>query len=239
MPRPQFPTRGQGPGRGLLDAAIGTSEIADAAVISPKVASGAIGPTGLASSAVTTIKINDAAVISPKFGTGAIGPTALASSAVTTVKINDAAVVGPKLGADSAGLTAVADPIRRRTMTVHVGATVTGATNWPILRGGAEAPQVTGCYVSTGAAMYHAAGEADTWIFQLRNVTRGLNLVKNNASLSGVTLASTAWKSLPINNGNSTLTAGDSLQFQLTESGTAQTLDQLMVMLEWQPTVNT
>ena len=188
-----------------------------------------MGPTGLASSAVTTVKINDAAVISPKFGTGAIGPTAIASGAV----------IGPKLGADSAGLTAVADPIRRRTMTVHVGATVTGATNWPILRGGAEAPQVTGCYVSTGAAMYHAAGEADTWIFQLRNVTRGLNLVKNNASLSGVTLASTAWKSLPINNGNSTMTAGDSLQFQLTESGTAQTLDQLMVMLEWQPTVNT
>ena len=209
MPRPQFPTRGQGPGRGLLDAAIGTSEIADAAVISPKVASGAIGPTGLA------------------------------SSAVTTVKINDAAVVGPKLGADSAGLTAVADPIRRRTMTVHVGAAVTGATNWPILRGGAEAPQITGCYVNTGAAMYHAAGEADTWIFQLRNVTRGLNLVKNNASLSGVTLAATAWKSLPINNGNSTLGAGNSLQFQLTESGTAQTLDQLQVLLEWQPTVNT
>ena len=239
MPRPQFPTRGQGPGRGLLDAAIGTSEIADAAVISPKVASGAIGPTGLASSAVTTVKINDAAVISPKFGTGAIGPTALASDAVTTAKIAASAVVSPKLGADSAGLTAVADPIRRRTMTVRVGTAITGATNWPILRGGAEAPQITGCYVNANAAMYHAAGEADTWIFQLRNVTRGLNLVKNNASLSGVTLAATAWKSLPMNNGNSTLGAGNSLQFQLTESGTAQTLTDLSVMLEWQPTVNT
>jgi len=238
MPRPLYPTRGQGPGRGLLDAAIDTAELADNAVISPKVASGAIGPTGLASNAVTTVKINAAAIVSPKIGTGAVGPTGLASSSVTTIKINDAAVVSPKLGADSAGLTAVADPIRRRTMTVHVGAAVSGATNWPILRGGAEAPQITGCYVNTGTAMYHAAAEADTWIFQLRNVSKGLNLVKNNASLSGVTLAATAWKSLPMNNANSTLTAGDSLQFQLTESGTAQTLDQLQVLIEWQPTVN-
>jgi len=170
---------------------------------------------------------------------GAVGTSELADLGVSTAKIAASAVTQPKLGADSAGLTAVADPIRRRTMTVHVGAAVTGATNWPIMRCGGEAPQVTGCYVNTGAAMYHAAGEADTWIFQLRNVSRGLNLVKNNASLSGVTLAATAWKSLPVNNGNSTMKAGESLQFQLTESGTAQTLDQLSVMIEWQPTANT
>ena len=239
MPRPQFPTRGQGPARGLTDGAVGTSELADAAVISPKVGSGAIGPTGLASSAVTTAKIDTGAVISPKFGTGAIGPTALASDAVTTAKIAASAVVSPKLGADSAGLTAVADPIRRRTMTVMCGAAITGATNYPLLRGGAEAPQITGCYVNAGAAMYHAAGEADTWIFQVRNTTRGLNLVKNNASLSGVTLAITAWKSLPMNNGNSTVSSGNSLQLQITESGTAQTLDRVVCLVEWQPTVNT
>ena len=163
----------------------------------------------------------------------------LSDGAIGTSEMEAGAITQSKLGADSVGLTAVSDPIRRRTMTVRLGAAVTGADNWPIIRAGAEAPQITGCYVNTGAAMYHAAGEADTWIFQLRNVTRGLNLVKNNASLSGVTLAATAWKSLPINNGNSTLGAGNSLQFQLTESGTAQTLDQLQVMLEWQPTVNT
>lgn len=239
MPRPNYPQRGQGPAGGLADGAIGTSEIADAAIVSPKVGTAAIGPTGIASSAVTTVKINDAAVVSPKIGTGAVGPTGLASNAVTTIKINDAAVVGPKLGADSAGLTAIADPVRRRTMTVHVGDAVVAAANWPVMRAGAEAPQITGCYVNAGAQMYHAAGEADTWIFQLRNVSKGLNLVKNNASLSGVTLAATAWKTLPVNNNNSTLTAGDSLQFQLTESGTAQTLTNLQVQIEWQPTVNT
>jgi len=170
---------------------------------------------------------------------GAVGTSELADSAVTTVKLAAAAVVGPKLGADSAGLTAVADPVRRRTMTVHLGAAVAGADNWPILRAGAEAPQITGCYVNAGVDMYHAANEADTWIFQLRNVTRGLNLAKNNGSLSGVTLTATAWKSIPMNNNNSTLGSGNSLQFQLTESGTAQTLDQLSVMIEWQPTANT
>ena len=239
MPRPNYPQRGQGPAGGLADGAVGTSEIADAAIVSPKIGTGAIGPTGLASSAVTTVKLNDAAIVSPKIGTGAVGPTGLASSSVTTIKINDAAVVSPKLGADSAGLTAVADPVRRRTMTVHLGAAVTGATNYPILRGGAEAPQITGCYVNAGTAMYHAAGEADTWIFQLRNTTRALSLVKNNASLSGVTLAITAWKQLPMNNGNSTVSSGNSLQLQLTESGTAQTLDRLVCLIEWQPTVNT
>ena len=60
---------------------------------------------------------------------GAVGTSELADSAVTTVKLAAAAVVGPKLGADSAGLTAVADPVRRRTMTVHLGAAVTGADN--------------------------------------------------------------------------------------------------------------
>ena len=159
---------------------------------------------------------------------GAIDTTEMAASAITSAK----------LGADSAGLTAVADPIRRRTLTVHVGAAVTGATNWPILRAGAEAPRITGCYVNTGVAMYHAAGEADTWTFQLRNVTKNLSLARTGASLSGVTLAATAWRSIPLYLGNSTLISGDSLQFQLTESGTAQTLTNLQVQIEWQPTVN-
>lgn len=239
MPRPNYPQRGQGPAGGLADGAVGTSEIADAAIVSPKVGTAAIGPTGIAASAVTTVKLNDAAVVSPKIGTGAVGPTGLASSAVTTIKIATSAVVGPKIGTDAVGLTAVAGPVRRRTMTIMCGAAISGATNYPILRGGAEAPQITGCYVNTGAAMYHAAGEADTWIFQVRNTTRALSLVKNNASLSGVTLAITAWKSLPMNNGNSTVSSGNSLQLQLTESGTAQTIDRLVCLIEWQPTVNT
>src|SRR3990167_10183080 len=163
----------------------------------------------------------------------------LSDGAIGTSEMEAGAITQSKLGADSVGLTAVSDPIRRRTMTVRLGAAVTAADNWPIMRAGAEAPQITGCYVNAGVDMYHAANEADTWIFQLRNVTRGLNLAKNNASLSGVTLTATAWKSIPMNNNNSTLGSGNSLQFQLTESGTAQTLDQLSVMIEWQPTANT
>ena len=163
----------------------------------------------------------------------------LSDGAIGTSEMETGAITQSKLGADSVGLTAVSDPIRRRTMTVRLGAAVTAADNWPIMRAGAEAPRITGCYVNAGVQMYHAAGEADTWIFQLRNVTKNLSLARTGASLSNVTLAATAWRAIPLHLGNSTLISGDSLQFQLTESGTAQTLDQLAVMIEWQPTVNT
>ena len=159
--------------------------------------------------------------------------------AIETSEIAASAIVESKLGADSAGLTAVADPVRRRSMTVFCGAAITGAANYPLMRGGAEAPRITGCYVNAGVQMYHAAGEADTWIFQVRNTTRSQNLLANNASLSNTTLTATAWKTLPMNNNNSTLQSGNSVQLQLTESGTAQTIDRLVCMIEWQPTVNT
>lgn len=163
----------------------------------------------------------------------------LPDGSIETSELASAAVVESKLGADSAGLTAVADPVRRRTMTVFCGSAITGATNYPLLRAGAEAPRITGCYVNCGVQMYHAAAEADTWIFQVVNTTRSQNLAANNASLSNLTLTATAWKSIPMNNNNSTLQSGNSLRLNLTESGTAQTIDRLVCMIEWQPTVNT
>lgn len=163
----------------------------------------------------------------------------LSDGAIDTAEMASAAITESKLGADSAGLTAVADPVRRRSMTVFCGAAITAATNYPLMRAGAEAPRITGCYVNCGVQMYHAAGEADTWIFQVRNTTRSQSLLANNASLSNLTLTVTAWKSLPMNNNNSTLQSGNSVQLQLTESGTAQTIDRLVCMIEWQPTVNT
>ena len=162
----------------------------------------------------------------------------LQDGAIDTTEMAAGAITQSKLGADSVGLTAVSDPIRRRTMTVRLGVNLAAGDNWPIMRAGAEAPQITGCYVNCGVQMYHAAGEADTWTFTLRNVTKNLSLARTGASLSNVTLTATAWRNIPLHLGNSTLISGDSLQFQLTESGTAQTIDQLMVMVEWQPTAN-
>lgn len=163
----------------------------------------------------------------------------LPDGSVDTSELAASAVTQSKLGADSVGLTAISDPIRRRTMTVHLGTNLTSGDLWPIMRAGAEAPQITGCYVNCGVQMYHAAGEADTWTFQLRNITKNLSLARTGASLSNVTLTATAWRSIPLRLGNSTLISGDTLQFHLTESGTAQTIDQMLVMIEWQPTANT
>jgi hypothetical protein len=173
----------------------------------------------------------------PQRGQGPAG--GLADGAVGTSEIAASAITQPKLGADSAGLTAVADPVMRRTFTMRCATTVTAADNYPLLRAGDEAPQILGCYVNPGVEIGHGVENLNgTWIFTLRNVSKGVNLNANAASLSGVTLAATAWKSIPVNNGNGTLTAGDSLQLQLTESGAAFTMDQLAVMLEFEPTVN-
>jgi len=73
---------------------------------------------------------------------------------------------------------------------------------------------------------------------QLRDQSAAVNLVKNNASLSGVTLGLTAFKTLPVNNGNSSLNANAGLFAQLSVSGTAQTLLNCSVHLEWTPLNN-
>lgn len=235
------------------------ADISDGSIISPKLGTAAIGPTALASSAVTTAKLAStsvispkigtsaigathlasAAVISPKLGTGAVGPTGLASSAVTTVKIASAAVVGPKIGTAAVGLTAAATVLKRNLHTVSLGQQATGGIkNRLVFVSPPSGSTILAAKFNAGTAMYHAAGEADTWIFQLRNQSAAVNLIQNNASLSGVTLGLTAFKTLPVNSGNSTLLANAGLFAQLSVSGTAQTLVNASFHIEWSPLNN-
>ena len=148
-------------------------------------------------------------------------------------------VLSPNLGASAAGLTAQPrNTLARQVTVIHSGQITTGRHNRILMKAGANCPRITYVGFSAGTAMYHAAGEADTWRFNLRNMTRGVSLNGKSASLSGITLAITAFKSIALNFGNSTLGDGDCLRLELNVSGTAQTLVQPSMVIHWVPTVN-
>lgn len=88
-------------------ATIGTSDIQNGAVTTPKLAAEAVTNVKIADGAVTTPKLHDGAVTSSKLGTdavttttiqdGAIANSKLAPTSVTTGKLADSAVTGSKL----------------------------------------------------------------------------------------------------------------------------------------------
>ena len=108
------------------------------------------------------------------------------------------------------------------------------AFNQNVLRAPPGGAKIT--YIGIGnstAAMYHAAAEADTWIFKVANVSTSGDMSLNNPSLSNQTLAATSFKEIPVNKGNDTLNAGALLQAQLTVSGAPQTLANPVMVIEW------
>lgn len=166
-------------------------------------------------------------------------PTANPRAGIAGKSLQNATVVQPKLGSSSVGLTATATVVKRNLHTVSLGQQTTGGIkNRLVFVAPPSGATILAAKTNAGTLMYHAAGEADTWIFNLRNQSAGANLVKNNASLSGVTLSLTGFKSLPLNNGNSTLLANAGLFAQLSVSGTAQTLVNCSVHIEWTPLNN-
>lgn len=147
-------------------------------------------------------------------------------------------IPGKNLIAGTLAVSAQSTGARRRVTVVSSGQITTGRHNRILLKAGAEQPRITYVGFSAGTAMYHAPGEADTWRFNLRNMTRGVSLNGKSASLSGITLAITAFKSIALNLGNSTLGDGDCLRIELNVSGTAQTLVQPTMVIHWVPTKN-
>jgi hypothetical protein len=93
----------------LADGIISTTKIADSAVSSAKIGTGAVGSTQLADNSVTTSKIADSNVTAAKIANGAVGTTQLADSAVTTVKISDANVTADKIASSAITETKIAD----------------------------------------------------------------------------------------------------------------------------------
>ena len=166
-------------------------------------------------------------------------PTFNPRSGIAGSSLLDGAVIQPKLGSAAVGLTAAATVVKRNLHTVSLGQHTTGGIkNRLVFVAPPSGATILSVKVNAGTLMYHAAAEADTWIFNLRNQSAGANLVKNNASLSGVTLSLTGFKSLPVNNGNSSLLANAGLYAQLSVSGTSQTMVNVSVHLEWSPLNN-
>ncbi len=169
-------------------------------------------------------------VARPTHGTRVImSPRKFISNLITSNNMSTASV----------GLSAGALGIRRHAHTVAFGQVTTGGIkNKLAFIAPPSGATILSAKFNAGTLMYHAAGEADTWIFQLRNQSAAANLVKNNASLSGVTLSLTGFKAVVMNNGNSSLLAGAGLYAQLSVSGTAQTLINCSVHIEWVPLNN-
>ena len=219
MARPTFSPRASIHGRSLMSKSIDSTALGDQVVVAADISNGTI--------------------ISPKFAASAVGPTAIASNAVEAAKIASAAVIGPKIGSAAVGISAAATVLKRHLSTVSLGQVASGGIkNKLVFVAPPSGATILAAKTNAGTLMYHAAGEADTWIFQLRNQSKAANLVKNNASLSGVTLTLTGFKSFPVNNGNSTLLANAGLYVQLSVSGTAQTMVNCSVHLEWSPLNN-
>lgn len=115
---------------------------------------------------------------------------------------------------------------------------LTAAGNRTVFQAPAGGARIKTAHLAFDVLVYHHATAANTWIFNLRNQSAGLNLLKQNASLSGVSVAATGFKTLPLNNGNSTMNPYAGLQLQLTCSGVPQTLTNCSIFLEWIPLYN-
>jgi hypothetical protein len=85
-------------GPALAAAMIGTADIRNGAVTTPKLADAAVSAAKVAAGAVRTGKVADAAITAPK----------LSNSSVGTTKVADGAVTAPKLGSASVGTTKLA-----------------------------------------------------------------------------------------------------------------------------------
>ena len=141
--------------------------------------------------------------------------------------------LGPKT---TIGPASLMSGVKREVSVVSLNSTShKAAFSRNVLRAPASGAKIRYVGITNHVEMYHAANEADTWIFTVANASKGVDLNAQAASLSNQTLASTGFKSIPVNNGNSTLSAGDVLQIQLSVSGAPQSMSDAMCIVEWDP----
>jgi hypothetical protein len=90
-------------------ATIGTAQIKDGAVTTPKIAAGAVKTGKVGSLAITTAKIGDGQVTSAKVASAAVTTSKLGPGAVTTDKLADAQVTTSKLADGQVTTTKIAN----------------------------------------------------------------------------------------------------------------------------------
>lgn len=147
-------------------------------------------------------------------------------------------IPGAALKTDSVGLTALSDAMQRNVNVVALGNTTATAFNSVIFRAPASGAKIAACYICPGSAQNHAVNESDTWIFVVKKYSGAAALSKNAPSLSNQTLAATAFKTIPCNGGNSTLTSGQRLRVEASISGSPAALQWPVAVIEWTPLTN-
>jgi hypothetical protein len=93
----------------LKNQAVTTPKIADGAVTAKKISTQAVGPAKIALGAIRTAKIFDAAVTTAKLADGSVNTAKLADNSVTSSKIADGNVTSNDLGNNSVTTSKIAD----------------------------------------------------------------------------------------------------------------------------------
>jgi hypothetical protein len=93
----------------LKNQAVTTPKLADGAVTAKKISTQAVGPAKIALGAIRTAKIFDAAVTTAKLADGSVNTAKLADNSVTTSKIADGNVLNADLGNNSVTSGKIAD----------------------------------------------------------------------------------------------------------------------------------
>ncbi len=170
-----------------------------------------------------------------------IDSTAIGDNVVVAADVAAGAIIQPKLGASAVGLTAAALSVRRNLTVVGLGK-VTGYTGYaytfPVFVAPASGATILSASVLLGTLMGHAVNSTKSWTFNISNVTKNVCLSKYGATLSGVTLKATSFRTIPLNGGNSTLTANTILKLRVTASGTPDPIAKLTCVLTWTPLNN-
>lgn len=95
--------------QGLVNGSLDSSNLADNAVTSGKIADGSVATSKLADSAVTAAKIVNNTITSNKFAPGAVAGAALGSGSVTSDKLADPSVTSSKLAPGAVTTPAIAN----------------------------------------------------------------------------------------------------------------------------------
>jgi hypothetical protein len=104
----------------LATNAVATSNIQDDAVTTPKIINGTITADKLAADSVTTVKIANLAVATGKLSDDAVTTVKLANSAVTAAKIANGTITAGKIGNDELTITQLNADLRAQIVTAPI-----------------------------------------------------------------------------------------------------------------------
>ena len=168
--------------------------------------------------------------------------TIIAGSTVIDASIANAklagSINGSKLMTSAIGLTAAATVLERRLTVVQLTATLVVGQTYTVFRGPTSGAKITAAAWTPGALQNHAVNSSQTWAMRLYNKRTGNSLNAKGCSLSNMTLAATAWKTIPIDNGYATVQAGETLWASFGISGSPAAMNFPAVALEWIPLNN-